>query len=409
MSAHLPPPSPEALAHSEGVVRHIRNEIQQAGGWIPFSRYMELALYAPGLGYYAGGAAKFGGAGDFITAPELTPLFARTLARVAAEVLSQTGGDLLELGAGSGRLAMDMLLELERLGRLPARYLILEVSPDLRARQRCLLAEQAPRLLDRVTWLDALPDRLRGVVLGNEVLDALPVHLVHWTAEGTLERGVTWTEAGLAWADRPMTSPVLAEAVARLPVTALARDGHAGASRNPETTADWTPAFAGVTGTFSFLSEVNLAAPALIASLAVRLEQGMMLFPDYGFPRAEYYHPQRHEGTLKVHYRHHSLDDPFFLPGLADITAHVDFTAVAQAAAEAGLDLLGYASQGRFLLDAGLLDLMAAMTPGTRDYLEAAQAVQKLVQPHEMGELFKVMVLGRGIDPPAACRRLDRL
>jgi SAM-dependent MidA family methyltransferase len=164
-----------------------------------------------------------------------------------------------------------------------------------------------------------------------------------------------------------------------------------------------------VTGTFSFLSEVNLAAPALIASLAVRLEQGMMLFPDYGFPRAEYYHPQRHEGTLKVHYRHHSLDDPFFLPGLADITAHVDFTAVAQAAAEAGLDLLGYASQGRFLLDAGLLDLMAAMTPGTRDYLEAAQAVQKLVQPHEMGELFKVMVLGRGIDPPAACRRLDRL
>ena len=389
MPAHLPPPSPEALAHCETVVRHIRDEIERAGGWISFARYMELALYAPGLGYYAGGAAKFGGAGDFITAPELTPLFGRTLARGAAEALAQTGGEILELGAGSGRLAVDVLRELESLGRLPDRYLILEVSPDLRQRQRTLLAESVPHLVERVVWLDALPERICGVVLANEVLDALPVHLVHWGEAGPMERGVAWSpsqspsnkgEVGaFVWTERPISSPTLAEAVARVPVQP------------------------------PYLSEVNLAAPALIASLSACLERGMMLFADYGFNQTEYYHPQRHQGTLKIHYRHHSLDDPFFLPGLADITAHVDFSAIAQAAESAGLELLGYATQGRFLLDAGLLDLMAAMTPGTPDYLRAAQAVQKLVQPHEMGELFKVMVLGRGIETPAVCRRFDRL
>lgn len=379
MSVHLPPPSPEGLAHSQAVIRRIRDELHKVGGWIPFTRYMELVLYAPGLGYYAGGAAKFGGAGDFVTAPELTPLFGQTLARVAAEVLSQIGGDILELGAGSGRLAVDVLRELERLECLPDRYLILEVSPDLRERQRALLAGQAPHLLARVAWLDALPKGLRGVILANEVLDALPVHVVHWTDDVALERGVAWTENGFAWADSLIHSPALAEAVARLPVAA------------------------------PYVSEVNLAAPALIASLGTCLEQGLMLFLDYGFNRAEYYHPQRHQGTLKVHYRHHSLDDPFFLPGLADITAHVDFTAISEAAEMAGLDLLGYASQGRFLLDAGLLELMAAMTPGTPEYLRTAQAVQKLVQPHEMGELFKVMALGRGIEAPSAYRRMDRL
>ncbi|HNQ04958.1 MAG TPA: SAM-dependent methyltransferase [Thiobacillaceae bacterium] len=375
----LPAPAPQAQAHSDNVVRGIRDEIARAGGWIPFTRYMELALYAPGLGYYAGGAAKFGAAGDFVTAPEISPLFGRSLARVMAEALAPTGGDILELGAGSGRLALDVLLELERRACLPERYLILELSPDLRARQRDLLAEAAPRLLSRVVWFDTLPERLHGVILANEVLDALPVHLVHWTAEGVRERGVAWNAAGLAWADRPVASPTLARAVARLPVTA------------------------------PYLSEVNLAAPALMASLAACLEQGLILLVDYGFKRAEYYHPQRRTGTLKVHYRHHGLDDAFFLPGLADITAHVDFSAVAETAGAAGLDLLGYTGQGRFLLDAGLLELLADMTPGTPEYLRAAQAVQKLVQPHEMGELFKVMLLGRGVAHPAACRRLDPL
>jgi SAM-dependent MidA family methyltransferase len=354
------------------LLEHVCGEIEASGGWISFARYMELALYAPGLGYYTAGATKFGGAGDFVTAPELTPLFGRTLARVAAQVLARTGGDLLELGAGSGRLAVDVLLQLERLACLPERYLILEVSPDLRARQRQLLAEQAPHLLPRVAWLDALPESFRGVVLGNEVLDALPVHLLHGSAEGVLERGVIWTEAGLAWADRPIAAPVLASAVAELPVVTDRRvDG--------------------------YLSELNLAAPALVASLADRLECGLLLFLDYGYPRAEYYHPQRHMGTLRAHYRQHALDDPFFLPGLADLTAHVDFSAVARAGQEAGLDLLGYTSQANFLMDAGILELMLEMEPMTPPYLRAASAVQRLLQPSEMGELFKAIALGRGV------------
>jgi SAM-dependent MidA family methyltransferase len=383
----LPAPDAAALAHSERLVRRIREDIAGAGGWMPFARYMELALYAPGLGYYAGGAAKLGGAGDFVTAPELTPLFGRTLARVAAAVLARTGGDLLELGAGSGRLAVDMLLELERLACLPERYLILEVSPDLRARQRQRLAEQAAHLLPRVAWLDGLPERMRGAILGNEVLDALPAHLMHWTEAGVQERGVVWTEAGFAWSDRAISSPGLARAVAQLPVAVGAEPCHSGA----------------------FLSELNLAAPALVASLADRLENGLLLFLDYGFPCAEYYHPQRHMGTLRVHYRHHSLDDPFFLPGLADITAHVDFSAVARAGQEAGLDLLGYTSQANFLMDAGILELMLEMEPMTPPYLRAASAVQRLLQPSEMGELFKSIALGRGLaaDLPGF-RRGDR-
>ncbi len=374
----LPAPSQEALAHSERVVELIRGEIEWTGGWISFARYMDLALYAPGLGYYAAGTAKLGGAGDFVTAPEMTPLFGRTLARTAREVLAQTGGEILELGAGSGRLARDMLLELERLRVLPERYLILETSPDLRARQHDLFARDTPHLLPRLAWLDSLPDHFTGVVLGNEVLDALPVHMVHWRADGTMERGVAWREGDLAWEDRAIRSDALDEAAAGLSMP----DG--------------------------YLSEINLAAPALVASLARCLERGMLLFIDYGFPRAEYYHPQRDMGTLRVHYRHHSLDDPFFLPGLADITAHVDFSAVARAGEAAGLELLGYDSQARFLLHSGLLDLMQEIDAGSVDYLRMAAPVQKLLQPSEMGELFKVIALGRGVAPPTGLRGRDR-
>ncbi|MDO9226458.1 MAG: SAM-dependent methyltransferase [Pseudomonadota bacterium] len=374
----LPTPTPEALAHSARLLELIRARIAAAGGWLPFSRYMELALYAPGLGYYASGTAKLGAAGDFITAPEMTPLFGRALARQVAEVLAVTAGDVLELGAGSGRLALDLLRELAALGQLPDRYLILEVSPDLRERQRALLQDEAPELLPRVAWLDALPETLNGVVLGNEVLDALPVEVLYRGPTGAHARGVAWN-GGLAWEDRPL---------AEGPLWALA-------STLPETGG--------------YLTEVCPAASALITSLGERLRRGMLLFLDYGFPASEYYHPQRHMGTLKVHYRHHSLDDPFFLPGLADITAHVDFSAVAQAGADAGLELLGYTSQGNFLLNVGLLDLLSELQPGTRDYLSAAAALQKLVQPSEMGELFKVIALGRGlVHPPSGFDRGDR-
>jgi SAM-dependent MidA family methyltransferase len=363
----LPAPDPNALAHGERVVAHIQAEIERAGGWIPFQRYMELALYAPGLGYYAGGAAKLGATGDFITAPEMTPLFGRSLARVAASVLAETGGDLLELGAGSGRLALDVLLELECLDSLPQRYRILEVSPDLRQRQQSLIAERAGHLFSRLEWLDSLPASFTGMILGNEVLDALPVHLVHWRDGVAMERGVAWRENGFAWEDRPAPSQDFTRMVSALPVEG------------------------------DYLSEICPAASALVASLAACLQRGLILFIDYGFPRAEYYHPQRHMGTLRVHYRHHSLDDPFFLPGLADITAHMDFSAVAQAGAVAGLELVGYTSQAHFLMDAGLLDLMLEMEPMTPEYLRAASAVQKLLQPTEMGELFKVIALGKGV------------
>jgi SAM-dependent MidA family methyltransferase len=363
----LPLPDPDALSHCQKVRAHIQAEIDRAGGWISFARYMELVLYAPGLGYYAGGAAKFGAAGDFITAPEMTPLFGRTLARSAEAVLQATGGDILELGAGSGRLALDLLRELERRQALPAQYRILEVSPDLQARQRALFEAEAPHLLERLVWLDCLPERFTGLVLANEVLDAMQVHLVCWLDGNVFERGVISQDGEFAWQDQPLHAGPL---------------WHAAKEIEPG---------------LDYLSEICLAAPAWISSLAKSLERGAILCLDYGFPRAEYYHPQRDRGTLRVHYRHHSLDDPFYLPGLCDLTAHVDFSAVARAATEAGLELLGYTSQANYLINAGLLDLMAEMQPMTSDYLRAAAAVQKLLQPSEMGELFKAIAFGRGM------------
>jgi SAM-dependent MidA family methyltransferase len=378
----LPEPGPEALEHSRRLAEHLRREIAAAGGWIPFARYMELALYAPSLGYYSAGAHKFGAAGDFVTAPELTPLFGRTLARQAAQVLAEAGGDILELGPGSGRLALDLLTELERLGRLPGRYLMLERSADLRQRQEALFAARAPELLPRLAWLDQLPKRHTGLILGNEVLDALPVHLLHWSSpqpspqgggggRGTLERGVVADGEGFAWADRPVSDPALLDVANVLPVR----------------------------GT-DYLSEAAPAVAALVRALAGILERGAVLFLDYGFPRAEYYHPQRDRGTLMCHYRHRAHDDPFFLPGLNDITAHVDFSAVAEAAVAGGLAVLGYADQARFLINCGLLDLLTESEPGTADYYRAAAAVQKLLSPTEMGELFKVIALGKGMDGP---------
>lgn len=370
----LPPPSPEASAHSGEVVAAIGREIAARGGWIPFARFMELALYAPGLGYYSAGARKFGAAGDFVTAPEMSAFFGRALARQAAQVMEASQPLLLEVGAGSGRLAADLLLELEALGSLPERYEILDLSADLRERQQATLAAATPHLLSRVHWLDRLPEAFSGVVVANELLDAMPAHVVAWREDGIFERGVGFLETGgLAWHERPATGALLAAA------------GEIGSQ------CSLPPGYE---------SEISLAARAWAAEWGHRLQCGALLLIDYGFPRREFYHQQRGRGTLMCHYRHHSHPDPFHLPGLQDVTVHVDFTAIIAAADAAGLDLLGYTSQGRFLLNCGILDLLAREQPGTLEYIRASGAINKMLMPHEMGELFKVIAIGRGIARP---------
>ncbi len=375
----LPAPAPDELQHSEKTATLIIREIESAAGWISFSRYMELALYAPGLGYYSAGMHKFGAAGDFVTAPEISALFGRTLARQAAQVLPLAAGNVLEIGAGSGRLAFDLLTELDRLGSLPERYLILEVSADLRERQRQLLQPFAPR----VTWLDALPATFSGLILGNEVLDAMPVHLVAWREDGIYERGVSCEDGAFRWSERKLTEGELFNAAAKLAPTLT------------------LPRIVGEGKESGVVSEISLAARGFIATLADMLEQGVILMLDYGFGESEYYHPQRHAGTLMCHTRHHAHDDPFYLPGLQDITAHVDFTAIATTGIAHGLNFLGYTSQAHFLLNCGITDLLAE-TPAEQAsaYLPLSSQAQKLLNPAEMGELFKVIALGKGIDAP---------
>ena len=370
MNTSLPRPDADALAASAALSRRIADEIAAGDGWMPFSRFMELALYAPGLGYYSGGSQKFGAAGDFITAPELTPLFARSLAVQAAQIMAASAPEIIEIGAGSGVLAAELLLALEARQALPERYRILELSAELRQRQGRTLADRAPHLAARVEWMEGLPARCSGLVLANEVLDAMPVALVTWQEDGLAERGVVNSDAGFAWADRAATGPLLAAAQA-LPVAP------------------------------PYLSEIGLAGAAWVAEWGRSIERGALLLIDYGYPQREYYHGQRHRGTLMCHYRHHHHEDPLWLPGLNDITAHVDFTAIASAAFDAGLEVLGYTTQAQFLLNCGITDLLSALQDqGDKIYLSASRAVGKLLSPAEMGEQFKVIALARGLETP---------
>lgn len=370
-SADLPPPSPEERTRSGELTALIRQEIETSGDAIDFARFMELALYAPGLGYYSGGLRKFGAGGDFVTAPELGSVFARLLARQCAEILAPLGtADILEAGAGSGALAAATLAELEVSGRLPREYLILELSTELRARQRDALTACVPHLAPRVRWLDQPPERFRGVVVANELLDAVPVERFRAGAEGVKQQQVGWQEDKFVWRER------IADAPLRTRVESLKlADG--------------------------YVSEIGLQAEAWVRSMAERIEQGVLLLIDYGFPRAEFYHPQRHTGTLMCHYRQRAHGDPLVLAGLQDITAHVDFTAIAEAGVESGLDVLGYTSQAMFLIGCGLEELVAASDPAdTATHLRLTNEIQKLTSPAEMGELFKVMALGRGVHIP---------
>ena len=364
--AHLPAPSPEASEVSARLEARIRSGVE-AAGWLSFAQYMELALYAPGLGYYSAGSAKLGAEGDFVTAPEISPLFARCLARQVGELIGRGIPDVIELGAGSGALAADSLNALAAAGRLPERYRILELSGDLRERQRETIAERAPDFAARVTWLEVLPQDFEAVVVANEVLDAMPTHVIRTRGSEIEELGV---DDALAPAWRPAGGELLRSARA----LALADD---------------------------YQTEINLAARALTKVLGRRLRRGAFVFVDYGFPAAEYYHPQRAAGTLMCHYRHHAHPDPFVLVGLQDITAHVDFTAIATAGIDAGLSVLGYTTQAQFLINTGITDALSE-TPASdvRAYAPLAAQAQKLLSPAEMGELFKVLALGKGIDEP---------
>jgi SAM-dependent MidA family methyltransferase len=376
--ASLPTPSLQQQAHSQQLAAFIQQKIAQAGGWISFADFMQMALYTPDLGYYAGGARKFGLGGDFVTAPEISPLFAQTLALQALQILAATHGDILELGAGTGKLAADLLLELQALNQLPKQYFILEVSAYLRQIQRETCENKLPKeLFEKLVWLETLPKTFNGLILANEVLDAIPVHILHKTAAGWRERGVGF-DGDFTWKDGDISVPNLAENL-------------------PQDMIEHLP--------IGYVTEVCPAASALVASLAECLEIGVILLIDYGFSSAEYYHPQRNQGTLMCHYQHYAHDNPLINVGLQDITAHVNFSQIAMLCEPPvfnimAMRLAGHASQAQFLINCGVLDILAQYSPDSPQYMELAAAAQKLLSPAEMGELFKVIALTKNFDTP---------
>ena len=371
---NLPTPDATALAHSQALTEKIIEALEQADGWLAFDDYMRLALYAPGLGYYSGGARRFGqlssDGSDFVTAPELTPLFGQTLARQVAQVLKLSAPQVLEFGAGSGALAADLLLTLNDDCE---RYFMLEVSASLREQQRATLQQRCPQHLGKVVWLNQLPATFSGCIVGNEVLDAMPVKRVVLTEHGWHEQGVVWRNGQFDWQVRPLTE-----------LAAQALNSDASLTAAAPTLAP------------GYTTEVGLEAQGFIRTVAGFLKQGAALFIDYGFPAREFYHSQRTQGTLMCHYRHHAHDNPFLYPGLQDITAHVNFTVLAETALAAGADHAGYASQARFLLNAGITELLAEQPDEAR--WRANSAVQKLISEAEMGELFKVWAFSCGLN-----------
>jgi SAM-dependent MidA family methyltransferase len=374
----LPVPSEDALAHSRVLSELIRERIADAGGWIDFVEFMNLALYSPGLGYYSAGAQKFGPAGDFVTAPEISPIFGRCIGRSLADVLRNIeSGVVMEVGAGTGSLAVEVLRVLERVGELPDRYLILEVSADLRDRQQRTIREQIPSQAHRVEWLNELPESgISGVILANEVLDALPFARFTVDKGGVFALGVCEVGDSFGWRPGPASAALVdrvsvIERVLRAPLPV------------------------------NYTSEICTALPAFIDGLARSLRSGLLLLIDYGLPRREYYHRDRDSGTLRCHYRHRAHANPFLYPGLQDITGWVDFTAVAEAGDAAGLQVMGYTSQANYLLAAGAEQEFAAAVDAIVDLparLQLGSQLQTLIMPGQMGERFKVMGLGKKFD-----------
>ncbi len=358
---------------SERLTDLIRQEAAAQGGLLAFDRFMELALYAPGLGYYVAGARKLGAQGDFVTAPEISPLFGRCLAEQCREALDLANeGAVLELGAGSGALAAEVLCGLENLGVLPARYLILELSPELRGRQRDLLAQRAPELAERVQWLDSMPERFCGVVLANEVVDAMPVHRFRIRGDGSAaEIFVRPTTDGWEEVAAEVRSPGLADAVRAIQSEGLATEP-------------------------GYTSEINLRIEPWLAALGAHVERGLALLIDYGYPRREYYQASRRTGTLMCHYRQRAHADPYHRVGLQDITAHVDFSGLAAGARAAGFSLEGFSTQAHFLIGCGLHRALAE-AGGAPDSVDLLLGAKQLLLPGAMGERFRVIGLGKGM------------
>ena len=368
----LPQLTPDEAAHSERLAARLRDVIGAAGGWIGFARFMELALYEPGLGYYSAGARKLGPAGDFVTAPEVAPVFSRCVAMQCAQALETLGsGDVLELGAGSGVMAAGILAELERQGRLPGRYQILDVSADLRSRQRATLEQAVPQLRERVEWLDRLPENFEGVIVANEVLDAMPVERFVLRGGEVNSLGVTW-HFGRFEASEARAAPPLRDAVRRI------------------------EADLGYALPDGYTSEVNLALGPWLAALAAAQRRGVLLCIDYGLPRREYYAAERLAGTLLCHFRHRFHDDPLLRLGLQDITAWVDFTAVAEAGQAAGLELAGFTTQAHFLIGCGIGAYVADVEDlEVVQRINLSRQVMVLTLPGEMGERFKAIAFAK--------------
>ncbi len=366
-------PEPDAAAqqHSLSLIEVIREQIMAAGGALSFHDYMQAALYTPGLGYYAAGSNKFGTAGDFVTAPEISPLFTQCLADAVEPVLkAMPQQSVLEAGAGSGILAARLLQRWQAQDCLPRHYYILELSADLRERQRQKLEEYCPALLPNVQWLDAWPENFEGIVLANELLDAMPVHRVHKREGHWYEQTVGFEQDAFITQEQPLSDTLLQQQLAAIEAQQPLPD--------------------------DYLTEINLDAGQWIRSLGDNLRQGVVLLLDYGYPRSEYYHPQRQCGTMMCHYRHRAHEDPFVYPGLQDITAHVDFTDVADNALAAGFGVAGYTTQAHFLLDNGILQKLEQQSLDEAEYQRQVSQVRQLTLPQEMGEIFKVMLLNKG-------------
>ncbi len=382
MKANSKLPAPDMLAqqHSAELERLIVEKIQAANGKITFADYMQTCLYQPGLGYYSAGLSKIGAAGDFITAPEISPLFSQALARHIADVLTQSGGDCLEFGAGSGKMAGDILLQLAQWQCLPAHYYIIEASADLRVRQQKYLSEKLGALFDKVVWLEQLPASFTGVVLANEVCDAMPVHSLVFEEVGIFERYVGWDDQQLVWQSGPLSAPALAAKAALI-----------------------SPLLPNQ----PFCCEVNLYAEAWLGSLTAILEQGAIFIIDYGHTARDYFHTSRAAGGIRCHYQHHVHNDPLILAGLQDLTAHVNFTDLAEAAHQVGLNVVGLQSQSDFLLAGEMLNLAQQQSLDDFQQLQQSAALKRLLLPEQMGTIFKALTLSKNLPPLPRCQQGD--